>query len=230
MMHARDNIVCTPLEVDKNLEKLLLDLRSAVSHEVTGGLRSLSILLDWLQSDLANSLPESDIGPLKEYRHRVNEKLGTIKQSLDSVCDIIKSMVSAETKYWYPIEEILQPIRANFPGCVVDQDIGLQHGFVCTDTALRCINNTIQSLLADNQQSRGDMLFKVQSESLRIQMLIKTSEKASSFAHSYQKKSVYADQVVLQQILALNEMEYVRRTVSSEQAHLEITIPLLGKP
>jgi hypothetical protein len=230
MMNTGGNIACTPIEVDKNLEKLLLELRSAVSHEVTGTLRSLSILLDWLQSDLANSLPENELGPLKEYTERVNSKLGTIKQSLDSVCDIIKSVVPAETKYWYPIEELLQPIRANFPGCVVDQDIGLQHGFVCTDTALRCINNTIQSLLADNQQSRGDMLFKVQSESLRIQMLIKSTENGSCFAHSYQKKSVYADQVVLQQILALNEMEYVRRTVSTEQAQLEIIIPLVGKP
>jgi hypothetical protein len=74
------------------------------------------------------------------------------------------------------------------------------------------------------------MLFKVQSESLRIQMLIKSTENGSCFAHSYQKKSVYADQVVLQQILALNEMEYVRRTVSTEQAQLEIIIPLVGKP
>jgi hypothetical protein len=230
MMHARDNAACTPLEVDKNMEKLLLDLRSAVSHEVTGALRSLSILVDWLQSDLATSVAESDLGPLTEYKKRVNEKLGTIKQSLDSVCDIIKSVVPAETKYWYPIEELLQPIRANFPGFVVDQDISLQQGFVCTETALRCINNTIQALLADNQQSRCDMVFKMQSESLRIQMIIKASENASCFAHSYQKKIVYADQVVLQQILALNEMECVRRTVSNDQAQLEITIPLLGKP
>lgn len=230
MMKARDNAASPPLEVDKNLEKLLLDLRSAISHEVTGTLRSLSILLDWLQSDLATSAPESSLGPLKEYRNRVNDKLGTIKQSLDSVCDIIKSLVPAETTYWYSIEEILQPIHANFPGCVIDQEFSQQKGFVCTEAALRSINNTIQALLADNQQSRSDMAFKIDGETLRIQMLIKTSEYASCFAHSYQKKIVYADQVALHQVLALNAIEYARRTVSSDQVQLEITIPIVGKP
>lgn len=228
-MCVRDNLPSLPIAVDAELQKLLLDLSSVVSHEVTGTLRSLSIMVDWLESDLANSLPESNLGPLHEYKQRLNDKVGSIKQTVDNICEIINSLGPSVEKYWYTIEQLLQPMHTESPSCAIDRKQSLQLGLICSEQGFRCIKNTIHSLLADNQQSRDDMVFRVVNESLHIHLIIRASENESGFARSYRKRSVYANHLVLQQILGQNEMKYVSRKLSDEQEQLEIIIPLLKR-